>query len=119
MKIRAPKGTLPADGVYYPDDDRANNPDGDGDDRLRLGIKGNPNFGQVRNLMVGIKSNETHQDIKGEVWFNELRLADMDNKGGMAAVLNIDTNLADFATVSATGKKSTIGFGSLEQGTQS
>jgi cell surface protein SprA len=116
MKIRAPKGTLPADGVYYPDDDRGNNPDGDGDDRLRLGIKGNPNFGQVRNLMVGIKSNETHQDIKGEVWFNELRLADMDNKGGMAAVLNIDTNLADFATVSATGKKSTIGFGSLEQG---
>ena len=116
MKIRAPKGTLPLDGVYYPDDDRANNPDGDGDDRLRLGIKGNPNFGQVRNLMVGIKSNETHQDIKGEVWFNELRLADMDNKGGMAAVLNIDTNLADFATVSATGKKSTIGFGSLEQG---
>jgi hypothetical protein len=33
----------------------------------------------------------------------ELRLADMDNQGGMAAILNI-SNLADF-TVSATGKK--------------
>jgi cell surface protein SprA len=33
----------------------------------------------------------------------------------MAAVLN-DSNLADFATISATGKKSTIGFGALEQG---
>jgi cell surface protein SprA len=40
----------------------------------------------------------------------------MDNQGGMAAVLNVDTNFADFATVSATGRKSTIGFGALEQG---
>jgi cell surface protein SprA len=34
----------------------------------------------------------------------------------MAAVLNVDSNLADFATVSATGRKTTIGFGALEQG---
>jgi len=34
----------------------------------------------------------------------------------MAAVVNIDGNIADFATVSATGKMSTIGFGTLEQG---
>jgi cell surface protein SprA len=30
--------------------------------------------------------------------------------------INVDSNLADFATISATGKKSTIGFGALEQG---
>lgn len=107
--------TLPLDGIYYPDNDPANT-EGDGSDRLRLGIKGNPNFGLVRTLMVGLKNNESRNDIKGEVWFNELRLADMDNQGGMAAVLNVDTNLADFATVSASGKKSTIGFGTLEQG---
>ncbi|WP_337968511.1 cell surface protein SprA [uncultured Flavobacterium sp.] len=120
MKIKAmsldpnsPKRDI--NGIYYPDND----PDaqgGDGDSRLILGIKGNPNFGLVRNLMVGVKSRVDHKDIKGEVWFNELRLADLENKGGMAAILNIDTNMADFATVSATGKKSTIGFGSLEQG---
>ena len=40
----------------------------------------------------------------------------MDNKGGMAAVANLDGNLADFANVSATGRLSTIGFGTLEQG---
>jgi cell surface protein SprA len=33
----------------------------------------------------------------------------------MAAILSVDSNLADFATISATGK-STIGFGALEQG---
>jgi len=107
--------TLPLDGIYYPDD-VANDPNADGNSKLRLGIKGNPNFGMVRNLMLGVKSNETHQDLKGEVWFNELRLASMDNHKGMAALLNVDSNLADFATVSATGKKSTIGFGALEQG---
>ena len=105
------------DGVFYPDDHLVDFPDGDGDPNLRLGIKGTPNFGLVRTLMVGIKNNHTDR-VRGEVWFNELRLADLNNKGGMAAVLNMDTNLADFATISATGRMSTIGFGALEQGPQ-
>ncbi|MFT5602097.1 MAG: cell surface protein SprA [Flavobacteriales bacterium] len=108
--------TLPLDGIYYQNEDELDPAFANKPNRLRLGIKGNPNFGMVRTLMVGVKSNESRQDIKGEVWFNELRLADMDNQGGMAAVLNVDSNLADFATISATGKKSTIGFGALEQG---
>ena len=82
---------------------------------LRLGIKGNPNFGLVRTLMVGVKNRHTGA-IRGEVWFNELRLAEMDNKGGMAAVASLDAQIADFATISATGRISTQGFGSLEQG---
>ncbi len=65
--------------------------------------------------MVGLK-NKSGQVQRGEVWFNELRLSDMDNKGGYAAVANLDTNLADFANISATTRISTIGFGSLEQG---
>ena len=40
----------------------------------------------------------------------------MDNEGGWAAVLSMDSNIADFANVSATGRQSTSGFGSLEQG---
>ena len=118
--------TLPLDGVYYQNEDELDPSLSSKPNKLRLGIKGNPNFGLVRNLMVGIKNqtdvlNTTDhplspRNIEGEVWFNELRLAEMDNKGGMAAVLNIDTNFADFATISSTGKMSTIGFGSLEQG---
>jgi cell surface protein SprA len=107
------------DGVLYKNDFELDPSLAGNTDRgaLRLGVKGNPNFGLVRNLMVGIKNNSGNP-VRGEVWFNELRLADMDNKGGMAAVLNMDTNLADFATVSATGRMSTIGFGALEQGPQ-
>ena len=112
--------TLP-DGVYSKfdyelDPSLANNTDRGA---LKLSIKGNPNFGLVRNLMVGLKNpntNTTSEPIQGEVWFNELRMSDMDNSGGMAAVLNVDTNLADLATISATGRKSTSGFGALEEG---
>ncbi|WP_338731857.1 cell surface protein SprA [Mangrovimonas cancribranchiae] len=81
----------------------------------RIGIKGNPNFGDIRTLMVGVKNRST-TDKCAKLWFNELRLSDMDNEGGWAAVVSLDSNIADFANVSATGRKSTTGFGSLEQG---
>lgn len=87
--------------------------------KIRVGIKGNPSFGNVRLIMLGIKNGTNPQQMKdlcGEVWFNELRLSDMRNEGGWAGVLNVDTNLADFATISAIGSKSTVGFGSLDQG---
>ncbi|MGQ7946333.1 T9SS outer membrane translocon Sov/SprA [Flavobacterium sp. WC2509] len=113
--LKIDKNSLPADGIYFADDD-PNVEGGDGDTKLRLGIKGNPNLGLIRNVMLGVKSNEPHQDIKGEVWFNELRLADMDNKGGIAALLNVDTNFADLATVSLTGNIKNFGFGTIEQG---
>ncbi|WP_281337493.1 cell surface protein SprA [Flavobacterium eburneipallidum] len=119
LKILSKKidpSSLPADGIYYQNEDELDPSLSGKVNKLRLGIKGNPNFGLIRNLMLGVKSDADHQDTKGEVWFNELRVADMDNSGGMAAVLNVDTNLADFATISATGRMSTIGFGALEEG---
>ncbi len=82
----------------------------------RVAIKGNPNFGDIRVLMVGLKnSGSTGLNSCGEVWFNELRMSELENEGGWAAIMSMDTNLADFANVSATGRRSTIGFGTLEQ----
>lgn len=86
-----------------------------GSNPLKIGIKGNPSFGNVRTIMLGVK-NPTRDELCGEVWFNELRLTELDNKGGWAAVVSMDANMADFATVSAMGSMSTVGFGSLEQG---
>lgn len=80
----------------------------------RLGLRGNPSLGNIRALMVGIKNSSTNE-VCGEVWFNELRLSELDNKGGWAAIAAVDANLADFANISATGQISTIGFGTLEQ----
>jgi cell surface protein SprA len=89
---------------------------GSSNNKLTVGIKGNPNFGLVRTLMIGVKNKNGGTTERGEVWFNELRLSDMDNKGGYAAVASLDTNLADFANVSATTRLSTIGFGGIEEG---
>lgn len=120
LKIRAINGTAGApdeNGIYYIN---ANELDPSLSNRMVIGIKGNPNFGYVRTLMVGVKNaygvgQPGARHVRGEVWFNELRLSDMDNKGGMAAVASLDANFADFATLSATGNLSTIGFGTVEQ----
>lgn len=82
--------------------------------KIRIGIRGNPSLGNIRSMMVGIK-NVSGQATNGEVWFNELRLAGLDNNGGWASVLAMDANIADFANVSATGSKSTSGFGAIDQ----
>ncbi len=79
----------------------------------RYAIRGNPSLGNIRALMVGIK-NATTNEVCGEVWFNELRLSELDNNGGWAAVGSVDANIADFANISASGQVSTIGFGTLE-----
>lgn len=120
IKILAYQGALPIDdeGASYAN---VNDLDASLGDRMTVRIKGNPNFGLVRTLMVGVKNGYNvgepgARKLRGEVWFNELRLSDMDSKGGMAGLANMDTNFADFATLSATGRVSTVGFGSIEQG---
>jgi len=95
--------------------------------KLRIGIKGNPNFGLVRTIMLGMRNNtrvlsqttgQQPRDLRGEVWFNELRMSDMTNKGGWAAIATVDAKIADFAAVTASANQQTIGFGALEQGPQ-
>lgn len=82
---------------------------------MQISMKGNPSFANVRIMMLGVR-NTRSTPFSGEFWFDELRLSDMENKGGWAATVSMDANLADFATVSATAMKSTVGFGGLEQG---
>ena len=87
------------------------------ENEMRIGIKGNPSFGNVRTIMIGLKNDpDNTNSICGEAWFNELRMTELENEGGWAAVASMDMNFADFANLSATGRKSTVGFGSLEQG---
>ena len=44
-----------------------------------------------------------------------MRISGIDSQGGWAAIGALDANLADFATFSASGRYSTIGFGSIDQ----
>ncbi|MDO5608143.1 MAG: cell surface protein SprA [Capnocytophaga sp.] len=80
----------------------------------RYVIKGNPSLGTVRSVMIGVK-NVSGNAACGEFWFNELRLAELVNHGGWAAVGAIDANAADLMSISATGRMSTAGFGAVDQ----
>lgn len=79
----------------------------------KISVKGNPTLAQLRTIMLGVK-NTTTTNKSAELWFNELRSAGFDNKGGWAAVINADANFADIANVSLSGRMQTVGFGNVE-----
>src|SRR5690606_19674165 len=81
--------------IYFKDEDEIKPELATKINKLRIGVKGNPNFGMLRTIMLGVRNNTgvlyensiaSPRDIRGEVWFNELRMSDMTNKGGWAAV---------------------------------
>ena len=84
---------------------------------LKISVKGNPTLAQIRTVMLGVK-NVSASPKSIEVWYNELRVVGFDNKGGWAAVLNADANIADVMNLSLGGRISTFGFGSVEDRVQ-
>lgn len=77
-------------------------------------IIGNPNLGEVRGILMGVQ-NVGQESMCTEVWFNELRLSELDEKGGWAANARVDFRLADLGTLTLAGTARTRGFGTLEQ----
>ena len=90
----------------------------------RISIIGNPNLGNVRTIMLGVRNplfdpvfNPLDDELPkcAELWINELRLTDFDERGGYAAKAQLKTRLADIGSMTLAGNISTVGFGSLEQ----
>lgn len=80
-------------------------------------IRGNPNLGEVRGILVGVE-NPYRPDgpmLSSEVWVNELRLSDLDERGGWAALGRVDLMLADLGTMSVSANTRSQGFGTIEQ----
>ena len=94
----------------------------------KIKIKGSPNLQAVKTIMVGVRnplqadpSNNWPDDGQADcaiVWINELRLTDFVSEGGSAAVGQMQLQLADFASVSASGNYSGINWGSVESRVQ-
>ena len=104
LKFRRNKsGTSPS--VYY----KETKPDG----RVYAMI-GNPNLGEVRGMLLGVE-NVGQESICTEVWFNELRLSQLDEEGGWAALARADVRLADLGSLSLSATARSKGFGTLEQ----
>ncbi len=93
----------------------------DGNNTIR--VKGNPNLAEVEVIMFGIKNPKAGPDRPNddglakcaELWVNELRLSEFDNKGGWATIGRATAQVADLGTVTLSGAYSTPGFGSIEQ----
>jgi cell surface protein SprA len=77
-------------------------------------ILGNPNLGEVRGFFLGVE-NGAQELVDAEIWFNELRLQRLNEKGGYAALGRVDLRLADLGSLSFSGSMRSVGFGTLEQ----
>ncbi|MFL5765104.1 MAG: cell surface protein SprA [Bacteroidia bacterium] len=85
-------------------------------------VKGNPNLSAIKTMMIGIRNpakmgpGDSDDGLAkcGQIWVNELRLSDFDEKGGWAATARVTAKLADFGNVSLSGNMYTPGFGSIE-----
>ncbi len=80
----------------------------------RIAVLGNPSLGEVKTIMIGVR-NHAAGNRSAEVWVNELRLQEFTNEGGWAAQGNLNIQLSDIGSFSATGKVVTAGFGGIEQ----
>lgn len=93
------------------------------DGKNTITVVGQPDLSKVRIYMVGVRNplksatnpSDDSMDKTAEVWFNELRLTDFDERGGWAATARMNTKLADFGDVTISGSRSTIGFGSIDK----
>jgi cell surface protein SprA len=79
-------------------------------------ILGNPNLGTIQAFFLGVQ-NVNLPNACTEVWFNELRLTDISEKGGWAAVGKVDMKLADLGTLAVSGSNKSVGWGTIDQST--
>jgi len=89
----------------------------------KITIVGQPDLSRLTAVMLGVRnplkpasntSNDDGLDKSGTLWFDELRLTNFDQKGGWAATARVNTKLADFADITVSGSKTTVGFGALD-----
>ncbi len=83
-------------------------------DGKEYAILGNPNLGEVRVFFLGVE-NRRRTTACTEVWFNELRLGELDETGGWAALGRVDIKLSDLGTLYISGSARSAGFGTIEQ----
>jgi cell surface protein SprA len=108
VQLKEARNNAVATNVYYKQVD----PDG----RI-FGILGNPNLGQIQAMFLGVENNRSYSPMPActEVWFDELRLSQINDHGGWAAQGRVDIKLADLGTMYLSGSYKSIGFGSIDQ----
>ncbi|WP_228414508.1 cell surface protein SprA [Chryseobacterium sp. SNU WT5] len=81
----------------------------------KIYIKGRPSLGNVTTIMLGVRNKNLATNKEVIVWVNEIRLSEIENKGGYAGNASLNFNLGDFALVNANASYSSIGFGGIAE----
>ncbi|MDB5140639.1 MAG: cell surface protein SprA [Mucilaginibacter sp.] len=93
------------------------------DGHNKITIMGEPDLSKVSTVMLGVRnplktpataSTDDGLDKTATVWFDELRLTNFNEQGGWAAIGRVNAKLADFADVTISGNKTSVGFGTLD-----
>lgn len=93
------------------------------DGENKITVVGMPSLSDIKAFLIGVRNPKKQMitDLDdgyekcAEIWVNELRLTDFDEKSGFAATARIAANLADLGNVVVSGSYSTPGFGSIEK----
>ncbi|CAE7241759.1 maeB [Symbiodinium microadriaticum] len=85
--------------------------------QYKLTVKGRPDISTILTMMIGVRNPESEDRTPKSVcvWANELRVTDFDRRKGWAANARISAKLADLATVTASTRYTSIGFGSIQE----
>ncbi|WP_420580564.1 cell surface protein SprA [Reichenbachiella sp.] len=87
------------------------------DGKYRLTIVGNPKLNNVTTMMIGVRNPKTEDNAEPQsvcIWANEMRLTDYDDEKGWAANARMSVKLADFATINAATRYTSVGFGGIQ-----
>lgn len=114
MKKARNASDFPLNEIYEMIDD---SPENENRPTRKMRIKGNPNLGLVKGVMIGLV-NRDYRELSAhsaEVWVNELRVNGLDERGGGAALARLDMQLADLGNLTLAANYSTRGWGGIEE----
>ncbi len=109
IKLKEDRNNFGVSNVYYKEVDASSG--------RTFAIMGNPNIGAVQAFFLGVQNANRPTPACAEIWFDELRLTDISEKGGWAAVGKVDAKLADIGTLSLAASNRSAGWGTIDQNT--
>ena len=86
------------------------------DGRYKLTVVGNPDLSSVQSIMIGMRNPKSGDERAKSftIWVDELRANGYDQHAGVAGIAALNMKLADLATVTASGRITTFGFGGVQ-----
>ncbi len=86
-------------------------------DTKTYSVLGNPNIAQVLGILIGVENaaGGNTNPVSAEVWVDEFRLSEINDKPAHAELARMDVQLADLGKISLSASNYSDGWGTIEQ----